>query len=167
MRCLSVTLCLFCLWLPGCGPRIASGPLHLEAAHVSPAALDGQHNFAMVLAQNGKSIPMQGSVEIHEDNGMAAFILAHGPSLGYCFFSENTMNCQTSNPDNRAALLLLQKAGLVLYRALYNPYIEERHGSWSVTVPAFAEQAEEYTASYNDEQAGIAAELVIGREGQR
>ncbi|MDR2489112.1 MAG: hypothetical protein LBD42_06440 [Desulfovibrio sp.] len=72
----------------------------------------------MLTTIGDRTIPLQGGMEMTGGEGKAAFVLAHGQTLGYCFYRNTSMDCELAGGRSRQGLYLLRQSGAALYRSM-------------------------------------------------
>ena len=103
-------LFLCALLLGGCVAKTL--PLPLQATQPLQA------QFGLRFTYAGMSIPLQGAVQMTENEGSLGVIFPHGRTLGVCRYGQGGMECVTAVEGGSGTNFMLRQIGLAVYRML-------------------------------------------------
>jgi hypothetical protein len=103
-------LALCALLLSGCAATTLSLP-PLDAQPV-------QAQFGLRFSRAGMSLPLQGAVQMAENEGNLGVIFPHGRTLGLCRYRGGGMECAPAGEGGSGARFTLRQIGLAVYRIL-------------------------------------------------
>ena len=105
---------LFCiLLLCGCTAK----PLPLPQQSIRPI----QAQFGLNFAAAGMTIPLQGAIQMAEQEGSLGVIFPHGRTLGICTYHDQSMECtpaESASYEGMQTNFMLRQIGLAVYRLL-------------------------------------------------
>jgi hypothetical protein len=101
-------LCLFLL--SGCAAKALPMP-PLETQPV-------QAQFGLRFNYTGMSLPLQGAVQMAENEGSMGVIFPHGQTLGVCLYRDGGMECTPAGEGGARMYFMLRQIGLAVYRIL-------------------------------------------------
>jgi hypothetical protein len=103
-------LALCALLLGGC----AAATLSLPPLDAQPV----QAQFGLRFSHAGMSLPLQGAVQIAENEGVLGVIFPHGRTLGLCRYRGGDMKCAPAGEGGSGANFMLRQIGIAVYRIL-------------------------------------------------
>jgi hypothetical protein len=103
-------LLLCALLLSGCAATTLSLP-PLDAQPV-------QAQFGLRFSHAGMSLPLQGAVQMAENEGTLGVIFPHGRTLGVCRYRGGGMECTPTEKGRSRTRFMLRQIGLAVYRIL-------------------------------------------------
>ena len=101
-------LCI--LLLSGC----AAKALYLPQLDIQPV----QAQFGLRFSYANMSLPLQGAVQMAENEGSLGVIFPHGRTLGVCRYQGGGMECAPAGGNSGRTRFMLQQIGLAVYRIL-------------------------------------------------
>jgi len=106
-----MNLFLLCILLfSGC----AATTLRLPPQDVRPV----QAQFGLRFHHADMTLPLQGGVQMAENEGNLGVIFPHGRTLGVCRYQGGGMECIPAGEERRATRFVLRQIGLAVYRLL-------------------------------------------------
>jgi len=98
------------LLISGC----AATTLRLPPQDVRPV----QAQFGLRFHHADMTLPLQGGVQIAENEGSLGVIFPHGRTLGVCRYQKGGMECTPAGEEKHSTRFVLRQIGLAVYRLL-------------------------------------------------
>jgi hypothetical protein len=125
---IALVLCVFLS--SGC----AATTLRLPPQDAQPV----QAQFGLRFHHAGMTLPLQGGVQMAENEGRLGVIFPHGRTLGVCRYQGGGMECTPAGGERRETRFVLRQTGLAVYRLLpaltreFSRNAEQDSADWAV-----------------------------------
>ena len=147
-------LFLCALLLSGC----VAQALVLPPQDMRPAAVQ----FGLRFAHADRAVPLQGAVQMSEQEGSLGLIFPHGPTLGVCRYRTGGMECSLAGEGSAGTRFMLQRIGLAVYRILpalmREPVRDITEADWTLR---WKETDAGRRAEYRDLEAQVTLEMLF------